>query len=65
MSEEKIEFEKAVLNVHKNLLPHSIELSKTTRGYTWGIKVYFSDPEEALKQIEELDKKLKEMFGGE
>jgi len=53
MSEEKIEFEKAVLNVHKNLLPHSIELSKTTRGY------------EALKQIEELDKKLKEMFGGE
>ena len=45
----------------------SIELSKNSKGYNHKIKLYFSDNSEAeaiVKQIEEVNKQLKEKFGG-
>jgi len=44
--------------------PHSIEVSRTTRGYTWTIKKYFGEqpPEVTVNEILALDKILKERF---
>lgn len=45
----------------------SIELTKTTKGYTWSIKLYCNLDDEAqiksaIERIEDLDAKLKAQF---
>jgi hypothetical protein len=44
----------------------SIKISKNTKGYNWDIRV-IGNPiidEQVLKHLEDLDKKLREMYGG-
>ncbi len=46
----------------------SIKLSKNSKGYVWEIKRYYdfskTKPEDVIKQLGEIDKELKEKFGG-
>ena len=41
---------------------NSVEVSKTSRGYSWTIKLYSADGEELPEKIEKIDKVLKEKF---
>lgn len=49
-----------VLNEHKQ--PITVEVNKTTRGYTWSIKVSVEDENQALYLIDLLDGELKKRF---
>jgi len=40
----------------------SIELNKTTRGYTWTIKIYNNDIDACIVQIKDADKKMQSNF---
>lgn len=59
--------EKEELNNEKQ---DSIKLNRTSKGLTsWELKRYFdhdkTKPEEVIKQLEAIDQRLKEKFGGE
>ena len=45
-----------------NSQPVTIELNKTTRGYTWSIKIQAETVDEALKHIEDADRRLRQEF---
>ena len=45
-----------------HMQPVVVELNKTTKGYTWNIKVYASTVDEALKLIEDVDRRLRQEF---
>lgn len=49
------------------IFPNSIEISKTTRGYTWTIKLRCNEGEEEklINKVKELDSKLKKDFEAE
>lgn len=53
----------AILKV-LNLNTDSIEITKTTRGYTYSVKGYGKDFEVILKRIEGTIRKLEEKYGG-
>jgi len=46
----------------------SIKLVKNSKGYTWEIKRYYehadTKPETIIEQLQEIDKKMQEKFGG-
>ena len=46
------------------LSPHSIELSRTTRGYTWTIKHYYGDgaQEKVIEDLAKIDQQLRANF---
>jgi len=44
---------------------HSVEVTSTTRGYTWGVKVAGTDLEEIKKRLMETEAFCKEKFGTE
>jgi hypothetical protein len=43
--------------------PVQIELNKTTKGYTWSIKVYAEDENQALFLITTIDEELQKRYG--
>lgn len=43
----------------------SVELTSTTRGTTWKVKVYNTDPLEALESASLIYEKCKERYGGD
>lgn len=53
-----------VAEVLSQISPHSIELNKTTKGYTWTIKLYFSDEnrEAIVEELKNLDAQLRALF---
>jgi hypothetical protein len=48
-----------------SLYPNSIEITKTTRGYTWNVKIRCEpgQEDEIIERIKQLDIKLKKDFG--
>ena len=42
---------------------HSVEVTSTTRGYTWGVKVAGTDLEEIRKRLVETEAFCKAKFG--
>lgn len=40
----------------------SIEVNKTTKGYTWKIKLYFTKEDKHIDKISELDRELRKRF---
>jgi hypothetical protein len=42
----------------------SVELTQTTKGTTWKIKVYHPDPQKALEQANNLYEKCNQKYGG-
>jgi hypothetical protein len=55
---------KVVSQQVSELSPHSIEVSRTTRGYTWTIKIYYADggEEQAIANIKLIDDLLRQEF---
>jgi len=55
-----------VLNVNDVLNDHqsSVKISQMTKGITWEVKVYNSDPEKAFSVADELFMKCKNKYGG-
>jgi len=55
-----------ILNVNDvlNDQQSSVKLTQTTKGTTWEIKVYNSNPETAFTIAEELFNRCKEKYGG-
>ncbi|MEM4720891.1 MAG: hypothetical protein QXT73_02340 [Candidatus Methanomethylicaceae archaeon] len=53
-----------VAEVLSQISPHSIELNKTTKGYTWTIKLYFSDENRGsvVEELQNLDRQLRALF---
>ena len=50
--------------INKSIWEDKIEITKNSRGYNWTISIFVKGTDdEALKRIEEIDKKLNEKFG--
>jgi len=45
-----------------NLSESSIKVTKTTKGYTWEIKVYDEDETKIIPKIQKLDLELKALY---
>ena len=43
----------------------SVEITKTTRGYTWTVKTYAENPELACEKSVKIDEELKKKFPSE
>ena len=43
--------------------PIQIELNKTTKGYTWSIKINAEDYQQALFLVETIDQELRQRYG--
>jgi len=57
------ESEKVTKVVQENRQPITVELNKTTRGYTWSIKVAAEDLNQALFLIDTINRELQEKYG--
>jgi hypothetical protein len=56
------ELEKTTRVVSEYKQPITVEVNRTTRGYTWSIKVNVEDENQALYLIDLLDSELRKRF---
>lgn len=42
---------------------HSIKLGKTTRGWTWEIKIYGEDTDKIIEKLQEVNGKMQKIYG--